>query len=225
MRIIRQAAERGRSTSVILLQSIYKQEGINGLWKGNAVNLSRAVPAYAVRFTVFGNLSEYSKTFPLLGNPFVSGSISGLASTLASYPLDMLRTRISIGETLSQAFKRGRLYAGCSLAIIEMMPYSSLTLGTYHYLTRDAERPTNKILAGFIAGVLGTLICFPLDTLRRNKIIEPHLSVFEIAKTLAYSGGFRRYYRGLSVALIKTAPTVTLTMTLNDFLLHKFNVI
>jgi solute carrier family 25 phosphate transporter 23/24/25/41 len=122
IRIIRQAAERGHQNSQYLARSIYREEGFLGLWRGNAVNLARVVPSYAVRFTVFGNLSAYQDRFPFLGNTFTAGSLAGLASSLASYPLEVLRTRISVDGTLMNAFRRGSLFAGCSLTVIETMP-------------------------------------------------------------------------------------------------------
>ena len=223
VRIIRQAADRGRSSSPNLLRSIYAQDGIRGLWRGNAVNLSRIVPSYAIRFTVFGNLSDYGTTVPLLSNPFVAGSLSGLASSLASYPLEVIRTRLSISGSLREAVGKRSLFAGCSLTVLETMPYAGLSLGTYSYLSKayPATDLRVKIMHGFAAGGISTIICFPLDTLRRNKMVRPHDTVPALCRSLYSEGGVGRYYRGLSVALTKSAPTVALTMIFNDMLLQQ----
>ena len=214
VRIIRQASERGKGGSFSLLKSIYREEGIRGLWRGNGVNLSRVVPSYAVRFSVFGHLSENE----MFKNPFVAGCVSGLASALASYPLEVLRTRISVGSSLWDAFSRGRLYSGCSLTVLETMPYAGLTLGTYNYMRKNISFSSGEDLwtrtgCGLVSGFVATLVCFPLDTLRRNKMVRPSDSISFVFKSL---GAFSRFYRGLSVALVKSAPTVTLTMLLNE---------
>ena len=218
VRIIRQAGERGISHSRTLLASIYRAEGLRGLWRGNGVNIARVIPSYAVRFSVFGNLSDFATAYPLLANPFVAGSLSGLASSLASYPLETLRTRISVSGSLLDALRQGSLYAGCSLTVLETMPYAALSLGTYTYLT---SRGNDKIVSGFSAGIAATLICFPLDTLRRNKIVSPSVSVGTLAGRLWESNGIRRFYRGIGVALTKTPPTVALTMVTNEYLLAR----
>lgn len=231
VRILRQATSRGSHSAVFLLRDIYTHQGISGLWRGNAVNLLRVVPSYAVRLTVFGNLSEYKGTVPLLGNPFVAGALSGLASSLASYPLEVLRTRISVTGTLLDAVRTGRFFAGCSMTVIETMPYAALSLGTYNYLTThlansDSAIPAvgQKILIGFVAGAVSTSVCFPIDTLRRNKIVRPTETISSIFQSLWTEGGAKRMYRGISIALTKSIPTVALTMTANDYLLDKFNV-
>lgn len=221
VRIIRQAAHRGKAQTRQLLTSIYTEEGVRGLWKGNAVNLLRVAPSYAVRLTVFGNLSAYEDRIPLLGNSFVAGSLSGLASAFASYPLEVLRTRISVSGSLREALVRGRLFAGCSLTVLETTPYAGLTLGTYAYLGKHYPGETiyDKILHGMVAGAMGTAVCFPIDTVRRNKIVCPSETAISIVLRLRAEGGYRRFYRGITVALAKAAPTVAITMITNDFIL------
>ena len=226
VRIIRQAGSRGSSSSCFLLKDIYQTDGMRGLWRGNAVNLSRVIPSYAVRFTVFGQLSDYGSNFPFLTNPFVTGALSGTASALASYPLEVLRTRLSISGSLLDAFRQGRLFAGCSLTVLETTPYAALTLGTFSYLEHHYPSATvrDKIAHGFIAGALGTMVCFPLDTLRRNKIVHASEPIPRIAANLYSNGGIGRFYRGLGVAVTKAAPTVAFTLLVNDYLLGKLDV-
>lgn len=226
VRIIKQASMRGAASASQLMSQIYESDGLRGLWRGNAVNLSRVIPSYAVRFTVFGNLTDYADRYKLLGNPFVVGSLSGTASALASYPLEVLRTRISVSGSLRDAWIKGRLLAGSSLTIIEAAPYAGLTLGTYNYLKTNypAADLWGHVAHGFLAGSVGTLLCFPLDTLRRNRIMRPDHPISIIAADLYREGKLTRYYRGIAIALVKSAPTVALTMIFNDLFLHGLGV-
>jgi solute carrier family 25 (mitochondrial phosphate transporter), member 23/24/25/41 len=215
---------RGRLGSTVLLRQILTEEGIRGLWRGNMVNLTRVIPSYAVRLTVFGNLSQYGETVPLLKNTFVAGSLSGVVGALAAYPLEVLRTRLSVGSTLREGFRQGRLMAGCSLTVMDTVPYSALSLGTYGYLERRGDM--SKFTCGLVAGAVATLVCFPIDTLRRYKIVFPHKPVREILLDLYHlEGGLYRFYRGLSIALLKAAPTVGITMALNDAMLEYLGVV
>lgn len=219
VRIIRQASDRGKAGSISLVHSIYYQEGLRGLWKGNAVNLMRIVPSYAVRFGTFGHLSQYE----MLNNPFIAGSLSGLVSALASYPLDSVRTRLSVHGNLWDAIRTGRMYAGCSLTVVETMPYAGLTLGTYKYLGEyvSSNDPWTKVINGLVSGFVATTACFPLDTLRRSKMVRPNESIALVLKSLVAEGAVSRLYRGISVALLKSPPTVAITMILNDWFLGK----
>ncbi len=205
-----------------MIRTIISKDGIRGLWRGNAVNLSRVVPAYAMRFTVFGQLSGYKNSdsiFRYISGPFASGCVAGLASSLASYPLEVLRTRLSVGESLIHAFRRGSLYSGCSITVLETIPYSALTLGTYRLLSTDWG--LDRVSSGLLSGLVATSICFPLDTVRRTKIVNPSLPARQVVERLLSEGGWRRLYRGLTIALVKSAPTVTVTMVVNDFLLDQ----
>jgi len=225
VRIIRQASDRGRGGSLSLLRAIYDQEGVRGLWKGNLVNLSRVVPSYAIRFSVFGRLSDMGDRYELFRSPFVRGSISGLASALASYPLEVIRTRMSVHGSLFDAIRRGKLYAGSSLTFAETMPYAGLTLGTYSFLkdnfSASSQDRWSRMGFGLISGFVATLVCFPLDTLRRNKMVNSHVSISQLVSNLFQEGGALRLYRGASVALVKSPPTVAMTMLLNDYFLER----
>lgn len=214
MRLIRQAGENGSLNSRSILSGIYSSEGFIGLWRGHAVNLSRVVPSYAVRLGVFGNLSGISWM-----NPFLAGSLSGLASSLVSYPIDVIRTRMSLGSSLSESFYRGSLFAGCWLTVAETMPYAALSLGTYTYLTKRYSYPSERVISGLLAGALATLVCFPLDTIKRNRIVYPERTVYTLVYELYHSGGWKRFYRGISLTILKAPPTVALTMFVNDMAL------
>jgi len=187
------------------------------------VNLARVIPSYAVRFSVFGRLSDYKESIPLFSNPFLVGALSGLASSLASYPLEVIRTRISVSGSLWDAVRRRRLFAGCSLTVIETMPYAALSLGTYNYLSREWFGGSPTTLGGFtiglLAGAVSTSVCFPIDTLRRNKMLTPSIPAADIFSTLIAQRGVRRLYRGLTIALTKSVPTVAITLTVNQYLL------
>ena len=177
----------------------------------------RVIPTHAVRYTVFG---ELNKSEGKLNNPYVSGAIAGLASSLVSYPLEVVRTRLSVGESFRASFTRGSLFAGCSITVIETIPYAALSLGTYTWLKESAG--FSPILSGLLSGALATSVCFPLDTVRRNKIVQPTVPVKQIIHNLWTEGRTGRFYRGLSIGLLKSAPTFGITMVLNDAFLKWF---
>lgn len=101
--------------------TIIEKDGFAGLYHGLTASLLVAVPNYALSFTVYGQAKKYlleeqktsifvnQKTNHLspLGS-LVSGSVSGLASSLFLFPLDVIRKRMQVaGLTSSPAGSTG----------------------------------------------------------------------------------------------------------------------
>ncbi|KAF7834484.1 mitochondrial thiamine diphosphate carrier 2-like [Senna tora] len=81
-------------------KDIFKEEGLQGFWRGNVPALLMVMPYTAIQFTVLHKIktlaSGSSKTedhinlSPYLS--YVSGAVAGCAATVGSYPFDLLRT-------------------------------------------------------------------------------------------------------------------------------------
>ena len=83
---------------------VYKEEGVAGLFRGNGLNCIRIFPYSAVQFVVY----EWCKKNVFLVDGTVgkeqllnwqrltAGALCGGLSVVATYPLDLVRTRLSI---------------------------------------------------------------------------------------------------------------------------------
>ncbi|ODV93314.1 hypothetical protein PACTADRAFT_46849 [Pachysolen tannophilus NRRL Y-2460] len=79
---------------------IWKEEGFKGLFRGNGINCIRVFPYSAVQYACY----QYIKPFLLkpgdleltTTNKLIAGGISGAASVICTYPLDLVKTRLSI---------------------------------------------------------------------------------------------------------------------------------
>jgi len=82
------------------LGKIWKTEGFAGFMKGNGSNCLRIVPYSAVQFSsynVYKKMFEHTPGGPL--NPIERlgcGAMAGITSVTCTYPLDIVRTRLSI---------------------------------------------------------------------------------------------------------------------------------
>jgi solute carrier family 25 phosphate transporter 23/24/25/41 len=100
-----------------VLSSILAANGVAGLYRGLSVALCVNVPALAISFSVYGSmkdrfLSLHSNAF---ANLFVnddtltplaallSGSVSGMVSSLLLYPADVIRRRLQVGQGTQSA--------------------------------------------------------------------------------------------------------------------------
>ncbi|KAJ3341076.1 hypothetical protein HDU93_005708 [Gonapodya sp. JEL0774] len=78
---------------------IYEQEGLRGLWRGNAINVFKVVPESALTFWAFETLKDSiaaleDRKDPSSVGKFVAGGLSGMFSMAVVYPIDTIRTRL-----------------------------------------------------------------------------------------------------------------------------------
>jgi solute carrier family 25 (mitochondrial phosphate transporter), member 23/24/25/41 len=81
------------------MKKFYTHEGIKGFFKGNGSNIIRIVPFSALEFYTFEKSKQYilpSDNPRHKGWLLVSGSISGIVASFFTYPLDLVRTILSI---------------------------------------------------------------------------------------------------------------------------------
>lgn len=83
------------------LMLVSREEGPLALWKGNGANVLRVIPVYGLKFA-------FNDTFKALvagpGKKRLStaellwvGTLAGLFQTVLTYPLETVRTRLSLG--------------------------------------------------------------------------------------------------------------------------------
>eukprot|EP00798_Chlamydomonas_sp_ICE-L_P008234 gene8234-1500_t len=137
------------------LKTIFKEEGIQGLWRGTVPGLLLTVPYTAVQFVAMQQCKDYASSIGISSQPnvaplvsFVSGGLAGSAATIASYPFDLLRTRLAAqgepkiyrnmldaGSSIVRAEGFRGLYRGLNITLIEIIPYAALQFGLYDAFT------------------------------------------------------------------------------------------
>lgn len=178
------------------LKKMWQEEGWRGFMRGNGTNCVRIVPYSAVQF---GSYNFYKRHFfepqpgadlgPLMR--LTCGGLAGITSVTFTYPLDIVRTRLSI-QTASFAalkHKEGRmpgmwatmttmykneggflaLYRGIIPTVAGVAPYVGLNFMVYEhvrkYLTPDGDKnpsATRKLLAGAVSGAVAQTCTYPL---------------------------------------------------------------
>ncbi|KAF8716442.1 hypothetical protein HU200_019319 [Digitaria exilis] len=189
------------------LKYIWRTEGLRGLFKGNGTNCARIVPNSAVKFFSYEQASkgilwayrqqtgdEDAQLSPLLR--LGAGACAGIIAMSATYPMDMVRGRITVQTDKSPYQYRGMfhalgtvyreegfraLYRGWLPSVIGVVPYVGLNFAVYESL-KDWLLQTNplglandnelhvvtRLGCGAVAGTIGQTVAYPLDVIRRR---------------------------------------------------------
>lgn len=210
-----------------MTRRIWAREGLRGFWRGNLATVLKIGPSVAISLTLFDFLRsrfEREHTFGRFHssglNHFAAGSIAGMASLTATYPLDILRTNMSlereaasIRATLQQIGARN-LFRGLGLGLVEVIPQSGLRfflMGVLRDLfhERIASDQVSIILSAAVGGVVSQTVTSPLALIRRVQQTT-NMSAWHCTKRVYKANGVRGLFRGLPLNIAQVVPGVSI---------------
>ncbi|XP_077268524.1 solute carrier family 25 member 16 [Temnothorax americanus] len=166
-------------------REIVRRENFLALYKGNFVQVIRAVPYASIQFTAYErykkHLEESFEQNPHV-NGFLAGAAAGVTAASITYPLDTIRARLAFqvtSNTLYSGIKHAAvrmlkeegglqaLYRGFWPTMLGMIPYTGFSFYTFekvkylsmkyapHYLCSEHETNTG----GLILNIPAKLLC------------------------------------------------------------------
>ncbi|XP_010505387.1 PREDICTED: mitochondrial substrate carrier family protein B-like [Camelina sativa] len=236
---------------------IINEEGFRAFWKGNMVTVAHRIPYTAVNFYAYEEYNKFFNSNPIVrsfignrsGNPivhFVSGGLAGITAASATYPLDLVRTRLAAQKNamyyqgIGHAFRticrdEGLLglYKGLGATLLGVGPSLAINFAAYESLKscwQSHRQNDSKVLIGLscggLAGAVSSTATYPLDLVRRRMQVEGaggrarvyNTGVFGTFKHIFKSEGLRGIYRGILPEYYKVVPGVgILFMTMEAF--------
>ncbi|XP_057443746.1 mitochondrial adenine nucleotide transporter ADNT1-like isoform X2 [Lotus japonicus] len=222
------------------LKYIWRTEGFRGMFKGNGTNCARIVPNSAVKFFSYEEASkgilwlyqrqtgnEEAQLTPVLR--LGAGACAGIIAMSATYPMDLVRGRITVQTDASPRQYRGMfhalstvfreegpraLYKGWLPSVIGVIPYVGLNFSVYESLkdwlirykplgiAQDSELSvTTRLACGAAAGTVGQTVAYPLDVIRRRMQM---VGWKDAASVVAGEGKGKAEYTGMVDAFKKT---------------------
>lgn len=212
---------------------VYREEGWKGLFRGNGLNCIRIFPYSAVQFVVYEACKKHvfhvdsQQRGEQLNNVqrLLGGALCGAASVVATYPLDLVRTRLSIQTANLQKLAKSRvstekppgiwqllvtiyrdegrikgLYRGVWPTSLGVVPYVALNFAVYEQLKELAPdrdlSPVYKLTMGAISGGVAQTVIYPFDLLRRR---------FQVLAMGGSELGF--HYKSVTDALVTIGKT------------------
>lgn len=172
------------------INTVIKEEGVRGLYFGNGANVLRVVPVYGLKFVFNDTFKDLVRTpgEPLGFVQLISaGSLAGLFQTCVTYPLETVRTRLTLGPGMGVHYKgivdvfrttlktegvQG-LYKGIGPTMLTGSPYVGLQMSFYEIFKRRVPEEgwmvqPATLLCGAAAGIIAQTITYPGDTVRRR---------------------------------------------------------
>ena len=210
------------------LYNLVKKEGILSLFNGNGVNCLRIFPESAIRYSCFDYTKKNLEKTGINKNLifFLSGSIGGIVASTVTYPIETMRTKLSVQsnknmyngivdcaiKTYTHKGIRG-FYGGCGITAFGMIPFQGTNFLTYEFLKNRYE-PTNinLLLFGSIAGFTSITCSYPFDILKRklqlsNELGNPKYdNPFHCIRYIYSQNGIRGFYAGLIPCYMKLIP-------------------
>ncbi|KAI0515869.1 hypothetical protein KFK09_008537 [Dendrobium nobile] len=226
----------GNST-IEVFQNVLKNEGWTGLFRGNFVNVIRVAPSKAIELfaydTVKKILTPKFNEKPILHIPpsLVAGACAGISSTLFTYPLELLKTRLTIEkdvyDNLLHAFLKiireegpAELYRGLTPSLIGVVPYAATNYFTYDMLKKAYRKIRKKedignfatLLMGSAAGAISSSATFPLEVARKRMQVgavggrQVYKNLLHALLSILEKEGVGGLYKGLGPSCLKLVP-------------------
>ncbi|KAL9649040.1 hypothetical protein ABK040_008417 [Willaertia magna] len=233
------------------LVQIGKEEGLIGYFKGNGTNIVRIVPYTSAQFLAyeqykiwFSSLSEDGQLSTV--SRLICGGLSGMTSIVVSYPLDVIRCRLSaqvepkLYNGIMHAFKviyqqegMAGLYRGMVPTLLGIAPYVALNFTAYEklklwtldYLGTNELGIVTKLALGAISGTFSQTVSYPLDVVRRRMQMlgvggktPEYTSMTEAFRRVYSKYGFIGFYKGLIPNYLKVVPVVSINFVVYEYM-------
>ena len=174
-----------------------------------------------------------------------AGAFAGICSVTTTYPLDIIRTRLSLD--INQNKERAiiscgkdivkheggtvALYRGLSPTIAGIAPYVALNFTVYEglkswLLSKDASLDIkNKLMCGGLAGAIAQTFTYPFDVVRRRMQVtfSPDSKVkykgsFDAASQIVKKDGISALFKGIIPNYIKVVPAISISFVTFEFI-------
>ena len=219
--------------------AIGKSEGIAGYWRGNTPQVARVLPYSATMLFAY-DFYKKKYTNKETGELSVAGRLAAGASaactaTIITYPLDIIRLRLSIDPTtknMVQVFKNilkeegAMAFAkGLPATCLSIAPYSALNFCMFDLIKASLpaeirNEPQGIAMASLMATALATGSCYPLDTVRRQMQMKSSTTtnIIVAAKNIVATQGVAGLFRGFVPNAVKNMPNKSIQLTTYDVL-------
>ncbi|XP_059182826.1 mitochondrial adenyl nucleotide antiporter SLC25A23-like, partial [Centropristis striata] len=226
-----------------------KEGGVRSLWRGNGMNVLKIAPETAIKFTAYEQIKNVmrgrheSRTLRV-HERFFAGSLAGATAQTAIYPMEVLKTRLTLRKTgqfsgiadcARQILEKEGVtafYKGYVPNLLSIVPYAGIDLAVYETLkfawlnrNQGIADPGVMVLVGCgaVSSTCGQLASYPLALIRTRMQAQasvkgaPKPSFLALLQTIVTQEGVAGLYRGISPNLLKVIPAVSVSYVVYEY--------
>ncbi|TWW72616.1 Calcium-binding mitochondrial carrier protein SCaMC-1 [Takifugu flavidus] len=177
---------------------------------------------------------------------FLAGSLAGATAQTAIYPMEVLKTRLTLRKTgqYSGMFDCAKkilknegvkaFYKGYVPNLVGIIPYAGIDLAVYEslkgawlsYHPKDSANPGVMVLVGCgtVSSTCGQLASYPLALVRTRMQAQASLdasvqtSMTGLIKKILAKDGFLGLYRGILPNFMKVIPAVSISYVVYEYM-------
>lgn len=233
-------ADPANSSLPATVRKMWADGGVQGLFKGNLATVTKVVPQCAIQMSVF----DYMKDVLQSDHPdlklsnverFVAGTTAGAVSVIVTYPMENLRTHVSLGRRGGYMKILNDIYCSRGLAsgvyggfgpcmantvVTTGLGFLGYEIGCDLYRNYVAEMPRDLKAGerGFVAGgaAIGVMAAtMPLEVVTRRMQVQGSpghpvrfTSMMNCFAVMAREEGIRSFWRGTVSSWMKVVPSI-----------------
>ncbi|XP_034044962.1 calcium-binding mitochondrial carrier protein SCaMC-3-like [Thalassophryne amazonica] len=248
LKVFRQVHGSSAFTGNVLtgLQFMVTEGGLRSLWRGNGINVLKIAPETAVKFTAYEQIKHVMRSSNesrnlRLHERFIAGSLAGATAQTAVYPMEVLKTRLTLRKTgqfsgiidcAKQMLQRegiAAFYKGYVPNMLSIVPYAGIDLAVYETLkfawlnrNRGLADPGVTVLVGCgaVSSTCGQLASYPLALIRTRmqaQVSADQVSMVALFRSIISKEGIAGLYRGISPNLLKVVPAVSISYVVYEY--------
>ncbi|KAK7889552.1 hypothetical protein WMY93_025112 [Mugilogobius chulae] len=194
-------------------KQMLKEGGVTSLWRGNGINVLKIAPETAIKFMAYEQYKKLLASEPgkvKTHERFMAGSLAGATAQTAIYPMEVMKTRLTLRKT-------GQ-YSGmfdCSLKNLWLSRYA-----------KDTANPGVLVLlgCGTISSSCGQIASYPLALIRTRMQAQASVEGSEqmpmgrMVKKIVEKEGFFGLYRGILPNFMKVIPAVSISYVVYEYM-------
>lgn len=203
------------------IKEIYQNHGIKGFYSASLIAMSTQVFSTSSKYFLYKTICEKrglndTKYGGLTNNIFINNTFGCIIISLITHPLDCIKVnqQMHTSQLIKKIIDDPRiLYRGYSKTFFKTVISAPL----FFPLQETIKSFTNDTFsASVISATIATIAMQPLDYLKNRHIY---------GNSLYDKQGFRIYFRGLSLNLLRVVPHFTIVISVTDYLNSKYTLI
>jgi solute carrier family 25 (mitochondrial carnitine/acylcarnitine transporter), member 20/29 len=187
-----------------------------GLRRGFYSGVSSPLVGIALEKSIIFGTSDYIKKYSTIENKYLNiafgGLLGGFISTLVVIPTEKFKLNYQYQKQIdwkTDILNVRNLYKGWTISMLREVPGYAIYFTVYNYFKNNTPKRKMTIkkagLYGALSGVSAWLVIYPSDPIKTMMQLE-NKGMVQSVKEIYAKYGIRGFYRGYSMALLRSIP-------------------